>query len=441
MTPITPTIPESTESSESMRPTRRAYFAIVLVAWLTGMAITGPVEWFRIRQLAALPAGVTGWFFDWNVDTTPYFLLLIVAPLIGVLAQWRPPPPKLSSTQKPLVSSHDEQKRKPFVGAVSVGILSVLVSWWVAWQPLGGEPVSRFGDLPPAYHDEYSYLFQAETFLAGRTWFPSYAEHPEIFDQVHVLNDGKFASRYFPGTGMWIAPFLAIGHPHWGHWLAAGLTAAFVFLAGWELGGRAIAWWGGILTAFSPGMALFSNLLLSHHPTLVGLFFFLWQYLRMLRTATTTATLLAGCGLSFAMLCRPMTAAGFGFPFGVWFIWWVYRNSRWKLIPGMGLPLLAGMIVMLSYNHSITGQWTETPYQLYTDTYTPRHVYGFNNVERGERNLGPKVLANYDKWAENLDWTLAQKNVYHRLLASGQWTWGLVPLALSFVVVVGFEFA
>src|SRR5438552_3811289 len=75
---------------------------------------------------------------------------------------------------------------------------------------------TNFDDLPPAYHDEYSYLFQAETFLAGRVWFPSH-EGARLFDQMHVLNEGRFASRYFPGTGSWMAPFVAAGHPYWGH--------------------------------------------------------------------------------------------------------------------------------------------------------------------------------------------------------------------------------
>lgn len=439
MTPITPTMPESTAVSEKKQPSRQTSFLILAAAWMTGMAIVVPAEWLRLREVSASPAGWAGWFFDWNVDTTPYFLLLTFAPVLWyVTERYRSPsvpPPVAEST----TCSLDERAGKPCLGAACVGMLSLIVSWWVAWQPMGGEPPLRFGELPPAYHDEYSYLFQAQTFLAGRTWFPSHPAFPELFDQVHVLNEGKFASRYFPGTGAWIAPFLAMGRPYWGHWIAGGLTAGFVFLAGWELSGRNAAWWAGLLTAFSPGLALFSNLLLSHHPTLVGLFFFLWQYLRMLRTGSATHAVLAGCGLSFAMLCRPMTAAGFGLPFGCWFVWWMIRGSRWKFLPAMGLPLLAGVIVMTAYNHSITGTWTESPYQLYTDIYTPRHVYGFNNVVRGEHHLGPKVLEHYDKWAENLDWKLARKNVFQRLLASGQWIWGLVPLALSLVVVLGYE--
>src|SRR5207237_6153132 len=94
---------------------------------------------------------------------------------------------------------------------------------------------SRFDKLPPAYHDEYSYLFQAETFLAGRVSFPSH-EAARLFDQMHVVNEGRFASRYFPGTGLWMAPFVALGHPYWGPWLAGALCAVLMFWFGRGLG-------------------------------------------------------------------------------------------------------------------------------------------------------------------------------------------------------------
>jgi hypothetical protein len=307
---------------------------------------------------------------------------------------------------------------------------------------------SRFGDLPPAIHDEYSYLFQAKTFLAGRLWFPSHQNAPELFDQMHVLNDnGKFASRYFPGAGAWMASFVALGRPYWGHWLAGALTAVFVFWTGRELGGNGVGFLAGLLTAVSPGMGLFSNLLLAHHPTLVGLSLFTFAFMRMMRTHAWTDALLAGAGLSFAMLCRPMTAAGVGLPFGLWFLWWLVFGGRRRpeirlsacarLTMAVGVPLVAGFVVLLLFNRAITGSSLTTPYQLYTETYTPRHVYGFNNRVWGEAHLGPKVLDNYDRWAENLDARRAASNVKRRLIASCQWTLGIVPLAMAGVIFVG----
>ncbi len=301
--------------------------------------------------------------------------------------------------------------------------------------------------MPPAYHDEYSYLFQARTFLEGRTWFPSF-ERAELFDQMHVLNEGRFASRYFPGVGLWIAPFLALGNPWLGHHLAAALAAGFTFLVGRELDGPFAGLIAGLLMGVSPGLLIFSNLLLSHHPTLVGLGLFLWSFLVMQRTGRLRWATLSGTGLAYAMLCRPMTAAGFGLPLGLWFAWWIVSGKgqlprvafqkRLQFAAMMALPLITALTGLGLYNRSITGSALTSPYQRYTDIYTPRHVYGFNNVVRGEQRLGPKVIDKYDRWAENLDAELAARNVWQRLVWSWRWTLGIVPLVLAGVLFIAF---
>ena len=295
--------------------------------------------------------------------------------------------------------------------------------------------------LPPAYHDEFSYRFQAETFLAGRTWFPSAQPRAELFDQMHVLNEGRFASRYFPGVGLWLAPFLAIGNPWLAQQFAHALAAMLLFFIGRELKDGMTGFIAGLLFALSPGLLLFSNLLVAHHPTLLGLLLFVASFLRMQRTGSLVSAVLSGCGLAFAMICRPMTAAGVGLPFGVAFGWWLLWGEagttvRLRRAAVLVAPLLIGVAGMFAYNRSITGEGLVAPYQLYTDIYTPRHVYGFNNVVRGEQRLGPKVLDNYDRWAENLDATLAWRNVRRRVVASLRWTLGIIPLSFALLVLL-----
>lgn len=322
--------------------------------------------------------------------------------------------------------------------ALAIGGMSLSMSWQVS---------RSLGDLPPAFHDEYSYLFQAKTLLAGRFSVPSHASYSELFDQLHVLNLGQFASRYYPGTGLWLMPWVALGHPYWGQWLAGALTAILIFWTGRELSGTGVGVLAGTLTALSPGLALFSNLLLAHHPTLLGLALFLFGFIRWMSVRRGGWLLLAGCGLSFAMICRPATAAGVGLPFGLWFGWWLVtatdstidRRLRGALL--LGGPLVAGWGLMVAYNSAITGHWWQSPYQLYTDHYTPRHVYGFNNAVRGAKRQGPRelpiVTRNYDAWAENLNPELALKNVGYRLVVSWRWTLGIVPLAWICLAALG----
>lgn len=392
------------------------------------------------------------WFCGENADWLPFLPWLLLAPLFWI--GWRGSANAAASSRDVSGQAvHCGRSRVPMNltrhvlrigGGVLVAACAFLASRYVGQQ---------FGTLPPAYHDEYSYLFQAETFRAGRVSFPGFEPMPELFDQVHVLNEGRFASRYFPGTGLWIAVVGRMAGPYFGHWVAGMLVAWSVYQIGCELSGVGVGLLAGVLTAASPGLALFSNLLLAHHPTLVGLMVFIWQFCVMLRTGGWSNGLAAGIALAYAMLCRPMTAFGVALPFGAYFGWWLLtglprfgeddedptthaqqraavRQRVWLSL-SLAAPLAAGLSACCWYNREITGDALLTPYQLYTNVYTPRHDYGFNNVIRGEQHLGPKVLDNYDRWAENLTPALAMRNVQRRLAASLRWTLGIVPLAMG----------
>jgi hypothetical protein len=93
---------------------------------------------------------------------------------------------------------------------------------------------------------------------------------------------------------------------------------------------------------------------------------------------------------------------------------------------------------MLAYNRDITGEWLMSPYQLYTEIYTPRNVYGFNNVIRGEQHLGPKVIDYYDRvWTINLTPWVAATNALTRWIASWIWTLDALPLLVTTIILIG----
>jgi len=420
--------------------------------------------------------------FDINIDTTPFAFLLLVLPVcwfarrnvlersprwFGRAAQW------LAETP---TSTASGTRRRAAILATLVALTALLSCIRVSRTIAEPNDAWRFGDLPPAFHDEYSYLFQARTFLAGEWSHPSHPDVPRIFDQMHVLNEGRFASRYFPGTGFWIAPFEATGDPYPGHWLATVIACVCTFAIGRELACNGVGLLAGLLAALSPGMVLFGNLLLAHQPTLAGLSVFVYCCLRLQRRclslsreirsgdggqttltgassevqraaehrAPVVLSLLAGIGLAFAMLCRPMTAAGIGLPFGVLLAVWLVRNGRamrrpaTAIVVGFAIPLVAGFGTILVQNHEITGDAFRSPYQVYTDLLTPSHMYGFDNVERAKSMQTDRVITHYDEWADNLDTALAVKNVRNRMLSSWQWTLGPVALIVSvFVVLAG----
>lgn len=316
-----------------------------------------------------------------------------------------------------------------------LGLLCAVVAFaMVSW------PGCRDRQLPPAYHDEYSYLFQAETFRGFHWSVPSPERYPELFNQMHVLNEGRMASRYLPGTGAVILAGLIAGLPQLGHWCCAAIAALLAYATANELAGRVAGCTAGLSFAVAPATIVFGNLLLAHAPTLAALAVFVYFTMRWLRTCQPLDAALASFGLAASILCRPATAFGCAIPFAIAVAWVLLRSARDKRFQWLGIatlawfiPLLVGFSILYAYNRDITGSgWTMT-YQYYTDIYTPRHVYGFDNVVRGEQHLGPKVNELYDRWATNLTPALAVENTITRLLGSWLWTWD--PLVL-FVTAV-----
>lgn len=451
----------------------------VQIGWWLGLLLSAAViayaEWDRWSSSESEDSVDRAFdmLFSFNVDSTPFALLLLVLPICwltrrDVLERTPRWVERVSAwlAETPQCGQRGSRLRAAMF-AVLVGFAAFGSCVRVSNLKVSESRDTSFGELPPAFHDEYSYLFQARTFQAGHWSYPSHPEVPRVFDQMHVLNEGQFASRYFPGTGLWIAPFEAAGNPHLGHWMATVIACVCVFATGRELACNGVGLLAGLLAAASPGISLFGNLLLAHQPTLAALGLFVFAFLRILRSSLLRCSpspdsdpegdeaecrptmgvafvwaALSGIGLAFAMLCRPMTAAAVGLPFGVWLAVWMVRRGRLErrlavtVVAGFALPLAAGFGVVLMQNQAITGDPFRSPYQQYTDLFTPSHMYGFNNVARGKPLQNERVIRHYDDWAENLDASLAMTNVQNRWLASWQWTLGLVPLLVTGCVLL-----
>ncbi|HUQ72803.1 MAG TPA: hypothetical protein VM165_24965, partial [Planctomycetaceae bacterium] len=292
-------------AATSLSPHARLPLVGQIVAWASAVALCG---WFGVWDLVAeWPADVAWAELGW----------LLLAPLAWglVLTGRMREGNSTTSTALPLTMV----TRDDVIATVVIAALA----WTMCW--LTGQLLSG---LPPAYHDEYSYLFQTQSLLAGRWTWPGHPTHPELFDQMHVLNEGRMASRYYPGTGLWLAPWLTFGHPYAGQWSAGAMAAALVYWIGRELGGRRAGRFAGVAFAVAPGPALFGNLLLAHHPTLLALMVFLFGMTRAQRTFAATDFTIAGIGLACAMLCRPATAAGFALSWGAWCVVQMVRTFR-----------------------------------------------------------------------------------------------------------------
>ena len=278
-------------------------------------------------------------------------------------------------------------------------------------------------------------MLQATTFLNGELSYPPAEIRPDLFHQFHVLNERRTVSRYFPLTGLWIAAAISVAEPIHGHWLAGGLATVFFYLSMLRIVSTRIAAFAGILIAVSPGMAVFSNLLLAHHPTLLALSIFTYSFLRMDESRQLRWAFAAGAALALAMLGRPMTAAGYALPYGILLLIRMNKahDSR-KLVIGFAVPLGLGFAALGIQNHDATGSVFKSAYQSYTDNFTPRHKYGFNNAIATPVPAGPPAVKSYDDWATNLTVGRAAENVWSRLKASSQWSLASIPILFALLV-------
>ena len=393
--------------------------------WLIATLATAGFEAFRLKRILDAGGSVDLWLLYWNPESTAPLLVLLVLPLFRRIA----PRQKAVTADTPA----ETHSAKMIAGLVFVIAVSLFCSWQIGSREVkvSATRSAEFAGLPFAYHDEYSYSLQASLFRNGRIVAPAAEIRPDLFHQFHVLNERVTASRYFPWPAVWMAVFVKYDWPVIGQWVAGAAALGLFYLALIQVLRWRIALLGCLLMAVSPGPALFSNLMLSHHPVLIGLGLFVAAFFRVMRTDSAGCAVLSAIGLTLAMLGRPMTAAGFGLPFGIWlFVACCGRQRSWKLAAAFGVPLIVGFLILGWHNRQVTGSWGRTAYQEYTDTFTPRHRYGFGNGLEQNVGNGPPAVHRYDEWAENLTLQKAAANVWSRLGGSFRWTWAVVPLAV-----------
>ena len=215
--------------------------------------------------------------------------------------------------------------------------------------------MARFGvrDFPNSA-DEYGYIYEAETFLAGRLWNPL-PPHHEFFSFLHVFEkDGKWVSEFLPGGRS-----LAAGrYSYLPYWLVCPIVAAVLLFAVWKLGQRQNGPLGGILAVSLVGLspfflfnaASFFNVV----PSAAMGILFCWAMLEFLDHPNVSNALCAGAALGMVGLIRSYDAVVFAIPFAVQFLR-VARRRHYALAPWIiaaGLPFLT---VLLLSQLAITG--------------------------------------------------------------------------------------
>src|SRR3954453_7697605 len=209
----------------------------------------------------------------------------------------------------------------------------------------------------PNSGDEYAYLFQATTFLAGRLWNPLPPLH-DLFAHLHIIFwHEKWVSGYPPGWPLLLAGVMGLRLPPW---LAAPLCGGVLLFAALKLGQMRGGALGGLLAAalvaFSPFFLFNAGSYFSGiSAAAVGLLF-CWAALAFLECPHWSNAICAGLTLGMLGLIRSQNVALFGLPFAVQFLLQA-RQRHYRLAPGIiltGLPFLAALLL---YNYAIFGSF------------------------------------------------------------------------------------
>jgi hypothetical protein len=257
--------------------------------------------------------------------------------------------------------------------------------------------LDSFPPAAPTIPDEFSYLFAADTFAAGRLTNPPHPLQP-FFETRHILSFPTVMSKYQPGTALFfLAGKTLLGDYHWGMAAAVALLVAVSYWALLAWSGRAIAlalclamiallraphywiysYWGGAHAMTACMLMLGAYPRIFYHKKTIYIWFALAGLIlglltRPFETVLLAALLLAG---GVAYMLRFMAAA-----------------ARKRLLMQLCLPTALVLAFYLAaqgyYNHAVTHNMTTLPYTAYQQQYgvVPHWITGNVHMERLSHN-------------------------------------------------------
>lgn len=238
------------------------------------------------------------------------------------------------------------------------------------------------GILGPRYHDEFSYVLQADTFASGRLANPP---HPlsEHFESFHIIQNPTYASKYPPARGALLAlGQVMLGDPAAGAWLGAAFMCAAIL---WMLQGWLPPRWaviGGILTTLHFGVVGYwaqgywgGSIAAGAGALVFGALRRLWA-----RPRWSLAIILA-VGVILLAASRPyegfVVCIAASLPLG----WRLVHGNSWAWVKQVVLPVVAVLLVggygLTSYNEAVTGSRWTLPYSVHMASYsvTPNFLF------------------------------------------------------------------
>ncbi|MCA9001372.1 MAG: hypothetical protein KDB61_05580, partial [Planctomycetes bacterium] len=237
----------------------------------------------------------------------------------------------------------------------------------------------------PIIEDEWGYLLSADTFAEGRLTNETH-ELWQQFETVHQFQTPSYQSKYPPGQAALLALGQVLGHPILGVWIGVALMVASIvwmllawmptrwaWIGGWVVtcqyvvigqpfqtgtfGYWSQSYWGGALAA-AGGALVFGGVA------------------RIVKEARVWPSVAMALGLLILANTRPMEGLLAAIPAMLWVGVWLLKQrgaARWPAIQKVVLPavlvLTPGFAFMGYYNHRVTGDALEMPWNTHYEQY------------------------------------------------------------------------
>jgi 4-amino-4-deoxy-L-arabinose transferase-like glycosyltransferase len=224
--------------------------------------------------------------------------------------------------------------------------------------------------------DEYAYQVSAQIMATGRFSVPS-PDPPEFFTPVHVINDGKFYSKYPPGWPLVLSLGYRLGTPWLVNPVLGVLTVAWLYVIARKHFTQTCANIVLLLASTNPFM-IFNSASYHSHPSCL---FFSAICVGAYLSATegrprVLDLLLMGTSAGASFLVRPYTALCLLGPLGLHFfahhIWTGNTRLILKKSWAAVLPFAALLAFFFYYNFTLTGNPFLQPFTKYQPSDGPK---------------------------------------------------------------------
>jgi hypothetical protein len=228
----------------------------------------------------------------------------------------------------------------------------------------------------PRVFDEFSQILAADTFAHGRLSNPP---HPlgQFFDTMHVLQRPTYASKYFPGHGLFLALGVALGGgARLGQWLAFATMGAALYwmLLGWAT--RRTAFLATLFFVLLMADTTWASGYWGSSVAVAGSALLFGAFRRITERPKVGDAILLGVGVFLLASTRPFEGLAVSVVPALFFAVWLLRPSpeqRARLLR-VALPcslvLCVGALFIGLHNRAVTGDPLRSGYVEY-ESKTP----------------------------------------------------------------------